>query len=86
MLKAGMILQGGEHLFFFLSSRTTLKHILDHADLACLLLGWDATQHNAQERSCLDDMMTRPLVKEIQGVCQGALISLILHLCSMGIK
>lgn len=50
MLREGLILQGGEHLFFFLSSRTTLRHMLGCADLACLLLGWDATQHNAREK------------------------------------
>lgn len=64
------MLQGGEHLFFFLSSRTTLKHMLGCADLACLLLEWDATQHNAQERPCLD------AVTGTQGVCQGAPTSL----------
>lgn len=62
MLRAGLILQGGEHLFFFLSHTATLKHTLGRADLACLLLGWNATQHNTQERSFLDDMMTCPLV------------------------
>lgn len=46
MLREGLILQGDEHLFFFLSSTTTLKHMLGRADLACLLLGQDATQHD----------------------------------------
>lgn len=58
MLRAGLILQGGEHLFFLLSHRATLKHTLGCADLACLLLGWNATQHPGKVISWWHDDMS----------------------------